>query len=118
MLRDIENIHLIEPLDYQSFTYLLSQSYIVLTDSGGIQEEAPSLNIPVVVMRESTERPEGVKANTSLLVGANKEKIESAVTGLLSDSSLYNKMANSKNPYGDGKASDRITKIIQQKIFN
>jgi len=118
MLLNIKNIHLIEPLDYQSFTYLLNQSYIVLTDSGGIQEEAPSLNIPVVVMRESTERPEGVSANTSLLVGANQERIESAVTNLLSDRNLYNKMAKSKNPYGDGKCSDRITKIIQQKIFN
>lgn len=118
MLMNISNIHLIAPLNYQAFTNLLSKSYLVLTDSGGIQEEAPSLNKPVVVMRDSTERPEGIKAGTSILVGTDRLKIESTVSKLISDSKYYAKMAKAKNPYGDGKASDRITKIIQQKIFN
>lgn len=112
ILSGIKNIHLIEPLEYEPFVHLMKKSYIVLTDSGGVQEEAPSLGKPVLVMREVTERPEGIKAGTAKLVGMRREKIVSEVSKLLSSKAAYDKMAKAVNPYGDGKAAKRIVKII------
>lgn len=111
-----KNIHLIEPLDYPSFIWLMSRSYIVLTDSGGLQEEAPSLGKPVLVMREVTERQEGVDAGTAKLVGTDKEVIVRELTTLLSDETAYQKMARAVNPYGDGSACKQIADIVA-KIF-
>lgn len=108
LLGDVDNIRLINPLSYPSFLWLMNQSYMILTDSGGIQEEAPSLGKPVLVLRETTERPEAVAARTVLLVGTDKEKIISKTNELLTGSTLYDKMKKSHNPYGDGKASKRI----------
>ncbi len=108
-----QNIHLIEPLEYEAFVYLLKHCYIVLTDSGGIQEEAPSLGKPVLVMRDVTERPEAVTAGTVRLVGANTENIIKGISLLLRDETIYKKMALSHNPYGDGKAVIRIVDAIQ-----
>lgn len=107
-----KNIFLIEPLAYLPFTYLMQQSYLILTDSGGIQEEAPSLGKPVLVMRDTTERPEAIEAGTVLLVGTNRISIEENVSNLIENKNLYNSMANAINPYGDGKACDRITDYI------
>ena len=113
ILLGLHNVWLIQPLDYEDFIYLLKQSYIVLTDSGGIQEEAPSLGKPVLVMRNVTERPEAVEAGTVKLVGASKKNIVSNIDLLLNDDALYTKMAQAHNPYGDGKACDRIVKFIR-----
>ena len=112
ILGGIKNIHLIEPLEYEPFIHLMKRSYIVLTDSGGVQEEAPSLGKPVLVMREVTERPEGIKAGCAKLVGMDKKKIISAVKKLLNSKSAYDRMAKSVNPYGDGKSAKRIVNII------
>ncbi|MEB8401592.1 UDP-N-acetylglucosamine 2-epimerase (non-hydrolyzing) [Enterococcus casseliflavus] len=103
-----QNIELIEPLDAPAFYQLLAGSYLVLTDSGGIQEEAPSLGIPVLIVRETTERPEGVAAGTLKLIGTNEERVYSEIVHLLSDEAAYKQMAQAKNPYGDGQASERI----------
>ena len=111
-LRDLPNVHLIEPLDYLHFVYLLKQCHLVLTDSGGIQEEAPSLGKPVLVMRNSTERPEGVSAGTVKLVGAHRQTIVSSVGQLLDDPAQYSAMSRAHNPYGDGTASRRIADAI------
>jgi UDP-N-acetylglucosamine 2-epimerase (non-hydrolysing) len=111
-LGDHHNIVLCDPIDYEPFIYLLEQCKLVLTDSGGIQEEAPSLGKPVLVMREKTERPEGVEAGTAKLVGTHVETIVSEVSSLLDDSSAYLAMANAVNPYGDGLASERTLKAI------
>jgi len=112
----LPNIHLIPPLNYESFVYLMSNSYLILTDSGGIQEEAPSLGIPVLVLRDVTERKEAVKAGTVNLVGTNYNKIiEEAIT-LITDDSVYQKMASIQNPYGDGTATQTIIKILLEKI--
>lgn len=108
------NIHLIPPQDYLSFVFLMMRSYIILTDSGGIQEEAPSLGKPVLVMRDTTERPEAVAAGTAKLVGASRQCIISEVTKLLENGVEYSKMAESKNPYGDGRASQHILASIQK----
>ena len=97
-----------DPLQYLPFVYLMEQSYLILTDSGGIQEEAPGLGKPVLVMRDTTERPEAVEAGTVSLVGADCEKIERGVSKLLNDVSLYKKMSEASNPYGDGKVCKRI----------
>ncbi len=113
ILADLPSVHLIEPLDYEPFIYLLKHSYIVLTDSGGIQEEAPSLGKPVLVMREVTERPEAVEAGTVELVGANRDRIVASVALLLKDEEHYSKMALAHNPYGDGNACDRIACILR-----
>lgn len=107
------NIHLIEPLDYEPFIFLMKHSYFILTDSGGIQEEALFFGKPVLVMREVTERPEGVFAGGVKLVGTNKDTLIKETLELLDNLSLYLKMSNVSNPYGDGKASDRIVKIIE-----
>ena len=114
ILSKIRNIHLIAPQDYLSFVKLMDASYLVLTDSGGIQEEAPSLGKPVLVMRDTTERPEAVSAGTVQLVGPNRIKIVEVVTQLLTDSELYNTMAQAHNPYGDGNSSEKILKFIEK----
>ncbi|HHV27818.1 MAG TPA: UDP-N-acetylglucosamine 2-epimerase (non-hydrolyzing) [Tissierellia bacterium] len=111
-----ENIHLVEPLDYEPFTNLMSKSHIVVTDSGGLQEEAPSLGKPVLVVREETERPEGIEAGTAKLVGTSKKNISKELDLLLSSKEEYKKMANAVNPYGDGKASERIVKVILEQM--
>lgn len=116
ILTDLGNVWLIDPLDYQDFVYLLNKSYLVLTDSGGIQEEAPSLGKPVLVMRDVTERPEAVKAGTVMLVGASKENIISSIDLLLNNQDLYSKMSLAHNPYGDGKACERIVNYIREKL--
>ena len=108
-----KNVHLIAPLEYESFTYLLKHSYIVLTDSGGIQEEAPSLAKPVLVMRDITERPEAITAGTVRLVGADRNRIVSNVSELLDDETSYRAMARAHNPYGDGHACERIIEILR-----
>jgi UDP-N-acetylglucosamine 2-epimerase (non-hydrolysing) len=108
LLKDIEHVHLIEPQDYLPFVYLMSIAHIILTDSGGVQEEAPSLGKPVLVMRDTTERPEAVVAGTVKLVGADKTKIIQNVSLLLDDQDEYLKMSFAHNPYGDGQASQRI----------
>jgi UDP-N-acetylglucosamine 2-epimerase (non-hydrolysing) len=113
ILAGLSNVHLVEPLDYEPFVYLLKHSYVVLTDSGGIQEEAPSLGKPVLVMRDVTERPEAVDAGTVELVGANKERIVTGVSRLLEDETHYSKMSHAHNPYGDGKACDRILAVLR-----
>jgi UDP-N-acetylglucosamine 2-epimerase (non-hydrolysing) len=109
------NIYLIEPQEYLPFVYLMDKAYLLLTDSGGIQEEAPSLGKPVLVMRDTTERPEAVSAGTVKLVGTNKQKIIAEVTRLLNDSSDYQCMSHAHNPYGDGKAASRITNFFLRK---
>ena len=114
ILGDCNNVHLIEPLDYLPFVYLMSQSYLIITDSGGVQEEAPSLGKPVLVMRDTTERPEAVIAGTVKLVGTDMQKIIDEASDLLDNETAYQAMARAMNPYGDGKAAQRIVKIIQQ----
>lgn len=113
LLSDLPNVHLIAPLDYEPFVFLLRHAYIVLTDSGGIQEEAPSLGKPVLVMRDVTERPEAVNAGTVRLVGADRERIVASVTELLDDEDSYRSMARALNPYGDGKACERIINVLR-----
>ncbi|EOV6246646.1 TPA: UDP-N-acetylglucosamine 2-epimerase (non-hydrolyzing) [Vibrio parahaemolyticus] len=108
ILADIENIYLIEPQQYLPFIYLMSRAHIILTDSGGIQEEAPSLGKPVLVMRDTTERPEAVQAGTVKLVGTSIEKITSELSNLLLNTEAYKEMSYAHNPYGDGEASKRI----------
>lgn len=113
ILERMENIHLIEPLDYEPFVVLMSRCKLVLTDSGGIQEEAPSLGKPVMVMRDVTERPEAIEAGTARLVGANRERIVAEVGELLDDDEKYLIMAKANNPYGDGRACSRIVEILR-----
>ncbi|MBU2494635.1 MAG: UDP-N-acetylglucosamine 2-epimerase (non-hydrolyzing) [Bacteroidetes bacterium] len=110
LLKGKKNIHLIEPLNYPEFVYLMSKSKIIITDSGGIQEEAPSLGIPVLVTRNTTERPEGIEAGTVILVGTEKQKIVSFTTKLLKNKKFYEDMSLQKNPYGDGDAVKKILK--------
>ena len=112
ILRESERVHLIQPLDYLPFISLLSKSYLVLTDSGGVQEEAPSLGKPVLVMRNTTERPEAIDAGTARLVGTDRKKIVSQVNLLLRDAEEYNAMSQSHNPYGDGRASNAIADVL------
>lgn len=107
------NVYLIAPLDYLPFVHLMSKSYLVLTDSGGIQEEAPGLGKPVLVMRDTTERPEALEAGTVLLVGTNKEKIVTEVGRLLTDQAHYFNMSQATNPYGDGHACERIVEVLK-----
>jgi UDP-N-acetylglucosamine 2-epimerase (non-hydrolysing) len=116
ILDGISNIHLIEPQQYLPFIYLMSRAYIILTDSGGIQEEAPSLGKPVLVMRDTTERPEAVEAGTVSLVGTNVEKIVSELTKLLTSEQAYKKMSFAHNPYGDGNACKRILNALIKEI--
>jgi len=111
-LSQCDNVHLIASLGYPAFTYLMKRSHLILTDSGGIQEEAPSLGKPVLVMRDTTERPEAVTAGTVRLVGTDKQRIVAAVTQLLDDPIAWEAMSQSLNPYGDGQASDHIIKQL------
>ena len=113
LLKDTKNIYLIEPLEYRPFTFLMNECDIVLTDSGGIQEEAPSLGKPVLVMRETTERPEAVEAGTVKLVGTDVEKIVDSVEELLHNEEAYGSMSRAHNPYGDGKAASRIREYLE-----
>jgi len=113
ILSGVDNVHLIEPQDYLPFVYLMTRAHIILTDSGGIQEEAPSLGKPVLVMRDTTERPEAVSAGTVRLVGTDAERIVAAVSTLLDDQQEYNSMSFAHNPYGDGEACSRIVNIIR-----
>ena len=109
-----ENVFLIEPLDYLPFVYMMQHSTLILTDSGGVQEEAPGLGKPVLVMRDTTERPEAVEAGTVLLVGTNREKIEHGVSMLLDDTDTYRRMSEAINPYGDGLACERIVNKLRE----
>jgi UDP-N-acetylglucosamine 2-epimerase (non-hydrolysing) len=116
ILGETERVRLIDPLDYEPFTNLMNQCYLVLTDSGGIQEEAPALGKPVLVLRDTTERPEAVKAGTVKLVGTGKDAIIKEANLLLRDRGEYQKMAGAVNPYGDGKAADRIIRAMRKYL--
>lgn len=115
LLGGLTNVHLINPLGYEPFVHLMQHSYLVLTDSGGVQEEAPGLGKPVLVMRDTTERPEAVEAGTVRLLGTNADVIRDAVQELLDDDALYAKMSQAHNPYGDGKACERILAFMKEK---
>ena len=115
-LGDDDRIHIIEPLDVLDFHNFLSRSYLILTDSGGIQEEAPSLGKPVLVMRDTTERPEGIAAGTLKLVGTEEETIYKEFSRLLSDKDEYEAMSKASNPYGDGHACERIADILVNEL--
>jgi UDP-N-acetylglucosamine 2-epimerase (non-hydrolysing) len=112
ILADIDNIHLIEPQQYLPFIYLMSRAHIILTDSGGVQEEAPSLGKPVLVMRDTTERPEAVEAGTVKLVGTDVDMIVDNLNQLLNDEIAYEAMSFAHNPYGDGKACLQILNTL------
>lgn len=114
ILGDIPSVHLIKPLEYLPFVYLLDKSYFIITDSGGVQEEAPSLGKPVLVMRDTTERPEAVEAGTVKLVGTDYEKITKEADKLLNDPKAYQRMSKAQNPYGDGLASSRIVAVLKR----
>lgn len=116
LLSGRSNIFLIDPLDYLPFVYLMERSYLIITDSGGVQEEAPSLGKPVLVMRESTERPEAVEAGTVLLVGTDTNKIVSLTGKLLDSTGFYREMSMAHNPYGDGEAAKRIMEVLENAI--
>jgi UDP-N-acetylglucosamine 2-epimerase len=114
ILGGIDNVHLIAPLDYLPFVYLMSRSHLIVTDSGGVQEEAPSLGKPVLVMRDTTERPEAIEAGTVRLVGTDHSKIVAEVTRLLDDPGEHARMSHAHNPYGDGLAASRIARIVDE----
>jgi UDP-N-acetylglucosamine 2-epimerase (non-hydrolysing) len=116
ILSDLLNVHLLEPLEYRPFLFLMDRSYLILTDSGGVQEEAPSLGKPVLVMRNHTERPEAVRAGTVRLVGTDQKRIVREVRRLLHDRKTYATMSRAHNPYGDGKASGRIVRSIRRYL--
>jgi len=116
ILSGISNVYLIEPLQYEQFIYLMSKSYFLITDSGGVQEEAPSLGKPVLVLRDTTERPEALKAGTVKLVGTNRDIIVKEAQSLLDNYAIYEKMSKAHNPYGDGNASKRIVEFIMKGI--
>ena len=115
-LGTLTNIQLIEPLNLFDFHNFAQRCDLILTDSGGVQEEAPSLGIPVLVLRETTERPEGIKAGTLKLVGTDRETVYQETLKLLEDKQAYQKMAQAVNPYGDGQASERIADILAQNL--
>jgi len=114
ILANIKNVHLIEPLAYEVFIYLMQQAFIILTDSGGIQEEAPSLGKPVLLMRDITERPESLESGTVILVGTNQQNIVAGVSRLLEDSFYYQTMSLVHNPYGTGQACKLIVDILKK----
>ena len=116
MLGGVENVRLIEPLDYAHFVFLMKRAYLILTDSGGIQEEAPSLGKPVLVMREKTERPEAIEAGVAKLVGTESERIFRETQRLLADETEYARMAQAVNPFGDGKAAERIVQVLLREL--
>ena len=115
-LTDLGNMFFIEPLEYLLFVYLMENSTIILTDSGGIQEEAPGLGKPVLVMRDTTERPEALEAGTVKLVGTNYDKIVAEVSELLDNKTHYEQMSKAVNPYGDGKACERIVDFLRKQM--
>jgi UDP-N-acetylglucosamine 2-epimerase (non-hydrolysing) len=115
-LIDSERIHLIEPLNVTDFQNFANRSYLILTDSGGVQEEAPSLGVPVLVLRDTTERPEGIKAGTLKLVGTGEKAVYQEVVTLLTDKTEYERMSKASNPYGDGHASERILEVLDEFI--
>jgi len=115
-LENTKNIHLINPLEYEPFVFLMNKCDLILTDSGGVQEEAPSLGKPVLVMRENTERPEGIEVGTAKLVGTDEQRIILETESLLFNSELYNQMSQIVNPYGDGQASEKIKSILEENI--
>lgn len=115
VLADVDNVHLISPLDYPEFVWLMQRSSIILTDSGGIQEEAPSLGKPVLVLRDVTERPEALEAGTVTLVGTDEERIVAECTRLLTDEPYYRERSTRKNPFGDGNASARIARFLRER---
>ena len=117
ILSGIDRIRLIEPLDVVDFHNFMARSYIILTDSGGIQEEAPSLGKPVLVMRDTTERPEGIEAGTLKLVGTTEDVIYREIKKLLVDDKAYEAMSNAVNPYGDGHASERIAEAVSKYLL-
>ena len=115
LLANEANIKLVQPLNYEAFIWMMNKSYLIITDSGGVQEEAPSLGKPVLVMRDITERPEAVEAGTVILVGTNQLKITETACKLLDNKDYYTQMSGKHNPYGDGLASDRIVKILNEE---
>lgn len=115
-LRDTESVHLIPPQDYVSFVYLMERSYLVASDSGGIQEEAPSLGKPVLVLRDTTERPEAIASGTAKLVGTETDKIVFAASELLDNADVYESMSKAPNPYGDGAAASRIVRMLEGQL--
>jgi UDP-N-acetylglucosamine 2-epimerase (non-hydrolysing) len=115
ILCDTARVHLIAPVDYVEFVHLMARAHLILTDSGGVQEEAPSLGKPVLVLRETTERPEGVEAGTAVVVGTDRKRIVETASRLLSSEQAYQRMANAVSPYGDGKASERIVAALEQR---
>jgi len=117
LLKDISNVHLIAPLQYEPFLYLMSKSHFIITDSGGVQEEAPSLGKPVLVMRDTTERPEAVEAGTVKLVGTNPTNIITEAQKLLDNSEIYRQMSQAHNPYGEGKASQKIIEFLKMRLI-
>jgi UDP-N-acetylglucosamine 2-epimerase (non-hydrolysing) len=116
LLCDLPGMYLIPPVDYLEFVHLMNRAHLILTDSGGVQEEAPSLGKPVLVLREVTERPEGVAAGTAVVVGTDQARIVSVASELLTSREAYQRMANAVNPYGDGKASGRIVKALAERF--
>lgn len=116
-LHGIPNVHLMDPMDYLSFAHLMNRSYLILTDSGGVQEEAPSLGKPLLVLRDTTERPEGIEAGSAMLVGTDFDRIVSETCRLLTDQTHYNSMASVNNPYGDGHAAERITTVVERFLL-
>ena len=117
ILSDSDRVHLVEPLDYLPFTNLMSKCYLVVTDSGGVQEEAPSLGKPVLVVRKETERPEGIESGTAKLAGTNRDTIYEYLNILINNNEEYKKMANAVNPYGDGRAAEHIVNAIKEKML-
>ena len=115
MLCDAPRVHLIDPVDYVEFVHLMARAHLILTDSGGVQEEAPSLGKPVLVLRETTERPEGVDAVTAVVVGTDRARIVETASRLLTSREAYQRMANAVSPYGDGRASERIVAALEQR---
>jgi len=116
LLKDLENVYLINPMSYQPFCVLMANCYLVMTDSGGIQEEAPSLGKPVLVLRDNTERPEAVESGTAKLVGSSRNEIVASVSDLILNSDSYHSMSESVNPYGDGTASKRIIQFLKERL--
>jgi UDP-N-acetylglucosamine 2-epimerase (non-hydrolysing) len=116
LLRDLPGMHLIDPVDYVEFVHLMARSHLILTDSGGVQEEAPTLGKPVLVLREMTERPEGVAAGTAVVVGTDQARIIAVASELLTSPAAYERMANAVNPYGDGHAADRIANALAERF--
>jgi UDP-N-acetylglucosamine 2-epimerase len=115
LLTHVPRVHLIEPPDYVPFVKLMQRATLILTDSGGVQEEAPTLGVPILVLRQTTERPEGVSAGTALLIGTETERIISEARRLLTDPAAHAQMARAVNPYGDGSAAERIVAVLRQR---